>query len=98
MMGQSDVTLCPWDGDSGGEEDEEWLFSSIKEYSHLYMYSLYSTNMRPVTATMVRAPGGHGVGPPRIVQAPRQANGRHRGGGGSHQHQGLCPCLRECGV
>ena len=64
-MGQSDVTLCPWDGDSGGEEDEEWLFSSIKEYSHLYMYS---TNMRPVTATMVL-----------IVQAPRQADAHHRG-------------------
>ena len=30
MMGQSDVTLCPWDGDSAGEEDEEWLFSSIR--------------------------------------------------------------------
>ena len=82
MMGQSDVTLCPWDGDSGGEEDEEWLFSSIKEYSHLYMYS---TNMRPVTATMVLAPGGHGAGLPRIVQAPRQADGCNRGGGGAQQ-------------
>ena len=51
-MGQSEVTLCPWDGDSG-EEDEEWLFSSIKAYTHLYMCS---TNMRPVTATMALAP------------------------------------------
>ena len=82
MMGQSDVTLCPWDGDSVGEEDEEWLFSSIKEYSHLYMYS---TNMCPVTATMVLAPGGHRAGPPRIVQAPRQADVCNRGGGGAHQ-------------
>jgi len=53
MMGQNDVTLCPWDGDSAEEEDEEWLFSSIREYSHLYMYS---TNMRPVTATMALGP------------------------------------------
>ena len=52
-MGQSDVTLCPWDGDSADEEDEEWLFSSIRDYSHLYMYS---TNMRPVTANMALAP------------------------------------------
>ena len=86
MMGQGDVTvtLCPLDGDSAGEEDEdeEWLFSSIKKYSHLYMYS---TNMRPVTATMVRAPGGHEAVLPRIIQAPRQADGHHRGGGGAHQ-------------
>ena len=52
MMGQSDVTLCPWDGDSGGEEDEEWLFSSIKEYSHLY---IYSTSMRHLE--VFRLPG-----------------------------------------
>ena len=52
-MGQSDLTLCPWDGDNAEEEDEEWLFTSIREYSHLYMYS---TNMRPVTATMALAP------------------------------------------
>ena len=35
------------------------MFTSIKEYSHLYMFS---TNMRPVTATMVLGPGGHGAG------------------------------------
>ena len=43
------------------------MFSSIKEYSHLYMYS---TNMRPVTATMVLAPGGHGAGHLELFRLP----------------------------
>ena len=52
-MGQSEMSLCPWDGQSEEEEDEEWLFSSIRQYSHLYMYS---TNMHPISATMALAP------------------------------------------
>ena len=38
-MGQDQV-VCPWDGDSGGEEeeDEDWFYSSISSYKHLYMY------------------------------------------------------------
>ena len=38
-MGQDQV-VCPWDGDSGGEEeeDEDWFYSSISSYKHLHMY------------------------------------------------------------
>ena len=37
-MGQDQV-VCPWDGDSGEEEeDEDWFYSSISSYKHLHMY------------------------------------------------------------
>ena len=37
-MGQDHV-VCPWDGDSGEEEeDEDWFYSSISSYKHLHMY------------------------------------------------------------
>ena len=50
-MGQ-DAVVCPWDvGGESEEEDEEWMFSSIKLYKHLYMFNV---NLSP--SCMVTSP------------------------------------------
>jgi len=47
-MGQNTV-LCPWDYEIDSEDDEDWMFSSIKLYHHLYMFNI---NISPVSISM----------------------------------------------
>ena len=47
-MGQKTV-LCPWDYEIDSEDDEDWMFSSIKLYHHLYMFNI---NISPVSISM----------------------------------------------
>jgi len=49
-MGQDQIT-CPWDDgvDNVSEDDEDWLFSSIKQYRHLYMVNV---NINPRSICM----------------------------------------------